>query len=91
MGVSINSLTLAHEDRAAVAVFHAVPVDATVRVERMSAKRGWDLQMIEAGEFDDESYHANPVNRGGSGNLNRWAEWSFCLTAARMVAEQERR
>ena len=29
--------------------------------------------------------------RGGSGNLDRGDEWSFCLTAARMAAEQERR
>jgi hypothetical protein len=29
--------------------------------------------------------------RGGSGFLDRCDEWSFCLTAARMVAEQERR
>ena len=29
--------------------------------------------------------------RDGSGNLNRYGEWSFCLTAARMAAEQERR
>jgi hypothetical protein len=29
--------------------------------------------------------------RGGPGNLDRCVEWSFCLTAARMVAEQERR
>jgi len=31
------------------------------------------------------------AKRGGSGNLDRCAEWSFCLTAARMAAEQERR
>jgi hypothetical protein len=30
-------------------------------------------------------------DRGGSGNLHRCDEWSFCLTAARMAAEQERR
>jgi hypothetical protein len=29
--------------------------------------------------------------RGGSENLDRCDEWSFCLTAARMAAEQERR
>ena len=28
--------------------------------------------------------------RGGPGNLNRLDKWSFCLTAARMAAEQER-
>jgi hypothetical protein len=30
-------------------------------------------------------------NRGGSGFLHRCNEWSFCLMAARMAAEQERR
>jgi hypothetical protein len=29
--------------------------------------------------------------RGGSGFLHRCNEWSFCLMAARMAAEQERR
>ena len=29
--------------------------------------------------------------RGGSGNLDSGDEWSFCLTAARMAADQERR
>jgi hypothetical protein len=27
--------------------------------------------------------------RDGSGNLHNGAEWSFCLTAARMAADQE--
>jgi hypothetical protein len=27
--------------------------------------------------------------RGGSGNPDNGAEWSFCLTAARMAADQE--
>lgn len=30
-------------------------------------------------------------DRGGSGNLNRCDEWSFCLTAGRIAADQERR
>jgi transposase-like protein len=33
----------------------------------------------------DETY----VRRDGSGNLHSGAEWSFCLTAARMAADQE--
>ncbi|EHP83387.1 hypothetical protein MetexDRAFT_6166 [Methylorubrum extorquens DSM 13060] len=28
--------------------------------------------------------------RGGSGKLHSGAEWNFCLTAARMAADQER-
>ena len=31
------------------------------------------------------------IERAGSGNLNRFDGWSFCLTAAGMAAEQERR
>ncbi|EHP95007.1 hypothetical protein MetexDRAFT_0172 [Methylorubrum extorquens DSM 13060] len=31
-----------------------------------------------------------PLNRGGSGKLHSGAEWNFCLTAARMAADQER-
>lgn len=29
-------------------------------------------------------------DRGGSGKLHSGAEWNFCLTAARMAADQER-
>ena len=36
-------------------------------------------------------YRVVEDERDGSGNLNRYGEWSFCLTAARMAAEQERR
>jgi hypothetical protein len=32
-----------------------------------------------------------PEVRAGSGFLNRLDKWSFCLTAARMAAEQEKR
>ena len=35
--------------------------------------------------------HAQRYLRAGSGNLDRGAEWSFCLTAARMAAGRERR
>lgn len=36
-------------------------------------------------------YDRTTRGRDGSGNLHRFDEWSFCLTAARMAAEQERR
>jgi uncharacterized protein len=45
------------------AVSPAVPAEATARVERMSADRGWHLTLIHAGEFDDPNYRANPVDR----------------------------
>ncbi len=67
----IDSLTLsdfAHRlmaDR--VTMFHAVspavPGDATARVERLAEQRGWRLKVIDAGEFDDADYMANPVDR----------------------------
>ena len=66
----IDSLTLAtaaHEARDDVEMFHAVsaavPGDATARVERLAAERGWRLRVVEAGEFDDADYVANPTNR----------------------------
>ena len=66
----IDSLTLAtaaHEARVDVEMFHAVsaavPGDATARVERLAAERGWRLHVVEAGEFDDADYVANPTNR----------------------------
>lgn len=67
----IDSLTLAtvlHGARAgAVQMFHAVspavPGEATARVERLAAGQGWALRIVDAGEFEDADYRANPVNR----------------------------
>jgi uncharacterized protein len=67
----VDSLTLAafaHRligSRAAMfhAVSPAVPGDATARVERLAAAQGWRLRIVDAGEFDDGAYMANPVNR----------------------------
>lgn len=67
----IDSLTLAlvahRHAPGRVTMFHAVspavPGDATARVERLAAQHGWALQVIDAGEFDDAAYRANPVNR----------------------------
>jgi uncharacterized protein len=48
-------------------MFHArspaVPEEATARVERYAADRCWRLRIIDAEEFSDPSYLANPVNR----------------------------
>jgi len=41
----------------------AVPDEATARVRRIAAMRGWRVSVIRAGEFDDPDYRANPVNR----------------------------
>lgn len=45
------------------AVSPAVPAEATDRVRAEAARAGWSLCVIEAGEFADPSYRANPVNR----------------------------
>lgn len=66
----VDSLTLAHAAgrvRERPAVFHAVspavPPEATQRVRSHAREQGWRLLIIDAGEFDDPDYLANPVNR----------------------------
>lgn len=41
----------------------AVPAEATARVHDEAARAGWQLRVIDAGEFADPAYRANPVNR----------------------------
>jgi len=41
----------------------AVPGEATSRVRAEATREGWALQVVEAGEFADARYRANPVNR----------------------------
>ena len=65
---SLTLATLAHRlaPGAALmvhAVSPAVPEEATARVRAEGAREGWDLRVIEAGEFADPAYRANPVNR----------------------------
>jgi pyridinium-3,5-biscarboxylic acid mononucleotide sulfurtransferase len=45
------------------AVSPAVPVDATARIKDYAAREGWRLTLVDAGEFADPSYRANPVDR----------------------------
>lgn len=45
------------------AVSPAVPPEASDRVRFYAAQFGWQLKIINAGEFDDSQYRANPVNR----------------------------
>lgn len=68
----VDSLTLAHAaqwvmgtDRMTVchAVSPAVPQQATSRVCDHATRQGWQLHLIEAGEFADPDYLRNPVNR----------------------------
>lgn len=67
----VDSMTLAHvaaavlgpRVRMAHAVSPAVPPLATERVRRHAEARGWHLDLVDAGEFRDPRYSANPVNR----------------------------
>jgi uncharacterized protein len=65
---SVTLATFAYRSAAArVEIFHAVspavPEEATVRVERLAVDQGWRLRIVDAGEFTDENYLANPVDR----------------------------
>ena len=67
----IDSLLLAHlahevlgaSARIVHAVSAAVPPAATERVLTEGRAQGWSVELIDAGEFDDERYVANPVDR----------------------------
>lgn len=67
----VDSLTLAAvacdvlQQRALVvhAESPAVPPEATVRVRTHAKRAGWSLKIVTAGEFNDERYRDNPVNR----------------------------
>ncbi len=50
-------VTVAH------AISPAVPPEATERVKALAGEEGWDLQIVQSGEFADEEYLSNPVNR----------------------------
>jgi uncharacterized protein len=45
------------------AVSPAVPVEATERVRRYARREGWSLEVLDAGEFHDQRYRTNPVDR----------------------------
>ena len=65
---SLTLATLAHRTlHGEVEMFHAtspaVPREATERVRSLAAREGWKLSVVDAGEFGDENYRSNPVNR----------------------------
>jgi uncharacterized protein len=66
---SVTLATIANRlngpDRVAIvhAVSPAVPPEATERVQALAASEGWDLRIIDAGEFADADYLKNPLNR----------------------------
>ena len=45
------------------AVSPAVPAAATARVRQLAKTEGWQLHVIDADEFNDAEYMANPVDR----------------------------
>lgn len=67
----VDSMTLAavahrvHGDNALIvhAISPAVPPHATARVKAHADQFGWNLKIVDAEEFKDERYLANPVNR----------------------------
>lgn len=67
----VDSLTLAQAAHrrlgAAAEMIHAVspavPAEATARTRALAEREGWALKVVDAGEFADEQYLANPVNR----------------------------
>ncbi len=66
----VDSMTLAavtHRHGIACTMVHAVspavPAEATTRVKTLAEAEGWDLKIIDAREFADPDYIANPANR----------------------------
>jgi uncharacterized protein len=55
--------TLGDRVRMSHAVSPAVPPAATARVHETAQREGWNLHVIDAGEFEDETYLANPYRR----------------------------
>ena len=45
------------------AISPAVPPEATARVRALAQQHGWQLSIVQSGEFADENYLSNPVNR----------------------------
>ena len=64
---SVALATFAHRAGGRVEMFHAVspavPEEATGRVRELAADEGWRLRIVDAGEFADANYLANPVDR----------------------------
>jgi uncharacterized protein len=67
----VDSMTLAvlaqrvlgRDARMVHAVSPAVPEEASARVREHARREGWRLDLIDAGEFADPNYLANPHNR----------------------------
>lgn len=67
----VDSMTLAHVahrcSRASATMYHAegpaVPAAAGARVRAHATRFDWPLVLLDAGEYADERYRANPVDR----------------------------
>jgi pyridinium-3,5-biscarboxylic acid mononucleotide sulfurtransferase len=64
---SVTLASFAHRAGRPCEMFHAVspavPEEATARVQELAADQGWRLRIVDAGEFADRNYLANPVDR----------------------------
>ncbi len=84
----VDSMTLSHAAHRAglpgLMVIHAlspaVPKEATARVRDHAFRFGWRLTEVDAGEFADPDYRANPVNRCYFCKTNLYARISHVTT-----------
>ena len=67
------------------AVSPAVPQEATDRVRALARSEGWHLEILDAGEFEDSRYRANPANRCFYCKTNLYARIATIATAADAV------
>jgi uncharacterized protein len=67
------------------AVSPAVPAAATRRVQALAASEGWALEILDADEFNDPDYRANPVDRCFHCKSHLYAAIA-ARTAARIVS-----
>ncbi len=63
MTLAVLASRLLPDIRVLHAASPAVPLEATRRVKHFAEVHGWQLDIIDAGEFDDPDYRANPANR----------------------------
>jgi uncharacterized protein len=90
----VDSMTLAYAAHRAmgarVTVYHAlsaaVPPAATERVHRYAAREGWAFRVLDAGEFSDENYLANPPNRCFFCKSNLYATLSAAANGAQLFS-----
>ncbi len=89
----VDSMTLAFVAHRAmgqdVTMFHAVspavPPSATERVRVYAEREGWQLRVLNAGEFEDENYLSNPANRCFFCKSNLYGSLS-CVTDAQLFS-----